>query len=101
MSPDSSRGAWAVDAAVSWRFRLDVPPGTSYELRLHDQNGNLVDAHTRSEGNFAFVTDSFGGSWGANSQTYTISTYFNGYEKIESCRVPWILEIKGGCPNGW
>jgi len=83
------------------RARLDVPPGTLYELRLHDQNGNLVDAHTRSQGNYAFVTDTFDGSWGANSQTYTISTYFKGYEKIESCRIPWILEIKGGCPNGW
>lgn len=45
MSPDSSNGAWAVDANVSWRFRLDVPP---------------VSMHAAPDDSFLLVADVFG-----------------------------------------
>jgi len=45
MSPDSSNGAWAVDASVSWRFRLDVPP---------------VSMHAAPDDSFLLVADVFG-----------------------------------------
>jgi outer membrane protein assembly factor BamB len=45
MSLDSSKGAWAVDAGVSWRFRLDVPP---------------VSMHAAPDDSFLLVADVFG-----------------------------------------
>ena len=45
MSPDSSIGTWAVDASVSWRFRLDVPP---------------VSMHAAPDDSFLLVADVFG-----------------------------------------
>ncbi len=45
MSLDSSNGAWAVDANVSWRFRLDVPP---------------VSMHAAPDDSFLLVADVFG-----------------------------------------
>ncbi len=45
MSLDSSDGSWAVNASVSWRFRLDVPP---------------VSMHAAPDDSFLLVADVFG-----------------------------------------